>query len=172
MYSGTPLFRTPLGQLKVSWSKEVSSFQGLFCTLFYVTGTMHGVLIKGPEMSSFQGCPCREVPLYIQCHVKTFSIIIKRLLNFIVIYYRSSVWLSVGPIFEVYENDCIRYIATLNDNKEGFFVPEVAMETEAKKKQWHNTTSEIIVLPNYNLNKLVPCKSSHIWELISSGKYI
>ena len=43
---------------------------------------------------------------------------------------------SVGPIFEVYENDCIRYIATLNENKEGFFVPEVAMETaEAKKKQ-------------------------------------
>jgi hypothetical protein len=41
---------------------------------------------------------------------------------------------SVGPIFEVCENDCIRYIATLSD-KEGFFVPEVAMETEAKKKQ-------------------------------------
>jgi hypothetical protein len=41
---------------------------------------------------------------------------------------------SVGPIFEVCENDCIRYIATLSD-KEGFFVPEVAMETETKKKQ-------------------------------------
>ena len=41
---------------------------------------------------------------------------------------------SVGPIFEVCENDCIRYIATLTD-KEGFFVPEVAMEMEAKKIQ-------------------------------------
>ena len=41
---------------------------------------------------------------------------------------------SVGPIFEVCEEDCIRYIATLND-KEGFFVPEVAVETETKKKQ-------------------------------------
>ena len=39
---------------------------------------------------------------------------------------------SVGPIFEVCENDCIRYIATLTD-KEGFFVPEVGMETETKK---------------------------------------
>ena len=29
---------------------------------------------------------------------------------------------SVGPIFEVCENDCIRYIAILTD-KEGFFVP-------------------------------------------------
>jgi hypothetical protein len=41
---------------------------------------------------------------------------------------------NVGAIFEVCENDCIRYIATLSD-KEGFFVPEVAVETEAKKKQ-------------------------------------
>ena len=47
---------------------------------------------------------------------------------------------SVGPIFEVCENDCIRYIATLTD-KEGFFVPEVAMETEAKKTLWHKATS-------------------------------
>jgi hypothetical protein len=28
VYSGTPLFRTPLGLFKVSWLKEVSSFQG------------------------------------------------------------------------------------------------------------------------------------------------
>ena len=41
---------------------------------------------------------------------------------------------SVGPIIEVYEDDCIRYIATLSE-KEGFFVPEVAMETETKKEQ-------------------------------------
>ena len=41
---------------------------------------------------------------------------------------------SVGPIFEVCENDCIRYIATLTD-KEDFFVPEVALETETKKTQ-------------------------------------
>ena len=41
------------------------------------------------------------------------------------------VWLIAFEL-EVCENDCIRYIATLTD-KEGFFVPEVAMETEAKK---------------------------------------
>ena len=46
MYSGTPLFRTPLGPLKVSRLKEVSPFQGLFYILLYVTGTRHGVLIK------------------------------------------------------------------------------------------------------------------------------
>ena len=47
LYSGISLFRTPLGEHKVSWLKEVSSFQGLFYTLLYVTGTVHGVLIKG-----------------------------------------------------------------------------------------------------------------------------
>ena len=46
---------------------------------------------------------------------------------------------SVGPIFEVCENDCIRYIATLTD-KERFFVPEVAMEMETKKIR-HKATS-------------------------------
>ena len=48
---------------------EESSFQGQFCTLLYVAGTMHSdlaetldsVLIKG--MSSFQGSPYRGVPL-------------------------------------------------------------------------------------------------------------
>ncbi|XP_064399148.1 testis-expressed protein 264 homolog [Halichondria panicea] len=39
-----------------------------------------------------------------------------------------------GPILEVYEIDCIRYIAPL-ENNEGFFVPEVPMETETKKDQ-------------------------------------
>ena len=51
-YSATPLFRTPLGQLQVSWLKEVSSFQGCPYTLFYVAGTMHGVLIKGGVLIS------------------------------------------------------------------------------------------------------------------------
>ena len=32
--------------------KEVSSFQGLFNTLFYAAGTMHGVLIKGDVLIS------------------------------------------------------------------------------------------------------------------------
>lgn len=39
-----------------------------------------------------------------------------------------------GPIIEVYEADCIRYFAPL-DHNEGYFVPEVAMETETKKEQ-------------------------------------
>ena len=45
-YSGTPLLRTPLGQLEVSLLKEVSSFQGSFCTHLYVGGTNHSVLFK------------------------------------------------------------------------------------------------------------------------------
>ena len=45
-YSGTPLLRTPLGQLEVSLLKEVSSFQGSFCAHLYVGGTNHSVLFK------------------------------------------------------------------------------------------------------------------------------
>ena len=41
---------------------------------------------------------------------------------------------KIGPIFEVCEDDCIRYILILGE-KEGFFVLEVAMEMESKKKQ-------------------------------------
>ena len=37
---------------------------------------------------------------------------------------------SVGPTSEVCEDDCIKYIVTLDDGREGFFVPEVAMETK------------------------------------------
>ena len=42
----------PLGQLKVSRLEEMSSFQGLFYTLFYVAGTMHCVLIQGDVLIS------------------------------------------------------------------------------------------------------------------------
>ena len=45
-YSGTPLLRTPLGQLVVSLLMEVFSFQGSFCTHLYVGGTNHSVLFK------------------------------------------------------------------------------------------------------------------------------
>ena len=46
VYSGTPLLRTPLGEPEVSLLKEVSSFQGSFCTYLYVGGTKHSVLFK------------------------------------------------------------------------------------------------------------------------------
>ena len=61
---------------------------------------------------------------------------------------------SVGPIFEVCENDCIRYIATLTD-KEGFFVPEVPMEMETKKTQWHKA---INMHNYYYFGKISYCK--------------
>lgn len=40
----------------------------------------------------------------------------------------------VGPVIELYESDCIRYITPI-ENNEGFFVPEVAKHqtTETKK---------------------------------------
>jgi len=41
---------------------------------------------------------------------------------------------SVGPIIELCNEDNIRYIAPLEENK-GFFVPEVAMEAETKKER-------------------------------------
>lgn len=41
----------------------------------------------------------------------------------------------MGPVIELCREDHIRYIAPMEGN-EGFFVPEVAMETtETKKKQ-------------------------------------
>jgi hypothetical protein len=46
LYSGHPW------DSSVSRLKEVSSFQGYFCTLFYVAGTMGGVLIKGDLLIS------------------------------------------------------------------------------------------------------------------------
>ena len=43
--------------------------------------------------------------------------------------------LTMGPVIELCREDHIRYIAPM-EGSEGFFVPEVAMETtEAKKKQ-------------------------------------
>ena len=45
--------------------KEVSSFQGLFYTLFYVTETMYGVLMKGDVLIS-------GVSLHIECYVPLY----------------------------------------------------------------------------------------------------
>ena len=41
---------------------------------------------------------------------------------------------NVGPFLEVCGQDCIHYIAPL-ENNDGFFVPEVAREEESKKVQ-------------------------------------
>ena len=43
-------------------TREVSSFQGENITYLYEVGTWSSVLIR--EVSSFQGCPLRGVPLY------------------------------------------------------------------------------------------------------------
>ena len=51
-YSRTSPLQTFLGQLKVSCLKEVSSFHVQFCTLLYVAGTVHSVLIKGDVLIS------------------------------------------------------------------------------------------------------------------------
>ena len=41
---------------------------------------------------------------------------------------------TAGPVVEICETDCIRYIAPL-ENSDGFFVPEVAELATAKKHQ-------------------------------------
>lgn len=41
---------------------------------------------------------------------------------------------NAGPYVEMCGRDCIHYTSPLH-NAEGFFVPEVAMETESKKEQ-------------------------------------
>ena len=58
-YSGTPLIWTPL---KCVLIRGVSSFQEANNTYLYEVGTWASVLIG--EVSSFQGCPLRGVPLY------------------------------------------------------------------------------------------------------------
>ena len=76
-YSGTPLLRTPLGQPEVSLLKEVSSFQGSFCTHLYVGGTKHSVLFKVDVLISgvsfnIEGFHCTSsmhgITLYINVH--------------------------------------------------------------------------------------------------------
>ena len=50
MYNGTPLFRTPLGQLVLIKGGVLIS--GELCTLLYVAGTVHGILITGDILIS------------------------------------------------------------------------------------------------------------------------
>ena len=54
-YSRIPLFQIPLGQLNYK-VKELSllNFRGS-CTLLYVAGTMHSVLIKGGVLTKISG---------------------------------------------------------------------------------------------------------------------
>lgn len=40
----------------------------------------------------------------------------------------------VGPIVELYIDGCTQYVAPL-ENREGFFVPEIAKQQESKKEQ-------------------------------------
>ena len=58
MYSEPPL----IGPLKCVLIRGVSSFQGANNTYLYEVGTWSSVLIR--EVSSFQRCPLRGVPLY------------------------------------------------------------------------------------------------------------
>ncbi len=44
---------------------------------------------------------------------------------------------QAGPVIEVCETDCIRYIAPL-ENNDGFYVPELS-ENEKKEQWWMNT---------------------------------
>ena len=66
-YRGTHLFQKTLslGQLTLFWLKEVSSFHGLFYVLLYVTGIMHGVLIKADVLISIEGFHCIQFALYV-----------------------------------------------------------------------------------------------------------
>jgi len=52
-----------LGPLKCVLIRGVSSFQGANNTYLYEVGTWSSVLIR--EVSSFQRCPLRGVPLYM-----------------------------------------------------------------------------------------------------------
>ena len=81
VYSGTSLWRTPLGPSWLScmqWNlstvdtigtqlavlyREVSLIQRQLCTQFYVVGTADSVLIR--EVSLIQSALYREVPLYL-----------------------------------------------------------------------------------------------------------
>ena len=61
-YSGTPLSRTPLGNLFLSFKKRCPLFRGLWSTILSDLGPRQ----KCPfgEVSLIQGCPFRGVPLY------------------------------------------------------------------------------------------------------------
>ena len=54
------------GPLKCVLIRGVSSFQGANNTYLYEVGTWSSVLTR--EVSSFQGCPLRGVPLYVIMH--------------------------------------------------------------------------------------------------------
>ncbi len=52
-----------LGPIKCVLIREMSSFQGVNNTHLYEFGTWSSILIR--EVSLIQGCPLREVPLYM-----------------------------------------------------------------------------------------------------------
>ena len=62
---------------------EMSSFQGLFYAIFYVTGTTHGVLIKGNVLIEEFHCnhnqskpqPC-NVPIHLSLWLECFRLIL------------------------------------------------------------------------------------------------